>query len=196
MSDTLNKPAEPLTTSMPEIVGEDNQPDTTTTFENGFRLASGIDYGEAKPLPSTIVRDYVKALSDYTTTNHMSFFNQEVESISDLSLDEVRQRIITWAEALFGVDAEAARLRNKKTAAISVFQDKLKKLSETEKQAVLEQDKLYVVQPRKLANPNKKPKVTRETSTAKRKPASTLQDDMTKLFGDSAAEKLRKLMEG
>jgi hypothetical protein len=131
-----------------------------------------------------VQQELSKRISQYISMNHQDFFNQEVEEVKNLSMEELRARIEEMSEAYFGAEAEAIRKKTKYQAAGSVFNDRINKLSETEKAEIRKNDKNYVP---KLANPLKqKPD---KAKAAKKK----LEDGLAALFGDGAAEAMKKL---
>jgi len=123
--------------------------------------------------------------------NHMEFFNQEIEEVKDLSIEELRARIEEMAEAYFGAEAEAIRKKTKMQAASQVFNDKTSKLSATERESLRVKDASYSPT---LVNPlkTKSSAVKKTASTAKTK--KSLEDGLAALFGDKAEEAMKKLL--
>jgi uncharacterized protein YbcI len=153
------------------------------TQQGPQKNSGGVDFIEEEHKLSVKIQDFLKH-------NYMDFFNQEVTEIKELSIEQLKDRILAWSEEYFGKEADAIRVRVKKQAALSTFNARVSKLSESEKAALKEKDKNYAVanKPVKpLADPmkalNQKKKAIK-TIEEKGKALGLSDEAMAKLFGD------------
>ena len=139
--------------------------------------------------PGLIQNDLRKRLMEYIAKNHTDFFNQEVEEVKNLSIEEVKARIEHWAEAFFTIDKEHAKTKIKLQAASKDFNEKLAKLNAQQREDLRMSDANYVPGP-DLGNPMHRK--AQKKIVAKK----SLEDDLKALLGDKAESALLKLMGG
>jgi hypothetical protein len=139
--------------------------------------------------PGLVQNDLKKRAMEYIAKNHTDFFNQEVEEIKNLSIEEVKARIEHWAEAFFTVDKESIKTKTKLQAASKIFNEKLSKLDAQAREDLRLSDQNYLPGP-DLGNPMHKK--AQKKIVAKK----SLEDDLKALLGDKADAALIKLMGG
>jgi hypothetical protein len=139
--------------------------------------------------PGIVQNELKKRAMEYIAKNHTDFFNQEVEEIKNMSIEEVKARIEHWAEAFFTVDKESIRTKTKLQAAGKIFNEKLAALNAQEREDLRLTDQSYVPGP-DLGNPMHKK--AQKKIVAKK----SLEDDLKALLGDKADAALIKLMGG
>lgn len=139
--------------------------------------------------PGLVQNELKKRIMDFIAKNHTDFFNQEVEEIKDLSIEEVKARIEHWAEVYFTADKEFTRAKTKLQAASKVFNEKLYKLNADQREDLRMSDANYVPGV-DLGNPLHKK--AQKKIVAKK----SLEDDLKALLGDKADAALIKLMGG
>jgi len=139
--------------------------------------------------PGLIQNDLKKRAMEFIAKNHTDFFNQEVEEIKNLSIEEVKARIEHWAEAFFTVDKEHIRTKTKMQAAGKIFNEKLAALNAQEREDLRVSDATYVPGV-DLGNPLHKK--AQKKIVAKK----SLEDDLKALLGDKADAAMVKLLGG
>ena len=113
--------------------------------------------------PYKVENDVNDRLKNFVMDKHQEYFNQEVEANSSLSIEELRDRILQFAEDYHGAEAEAIRIKTKMHGASTRFNQLLNELTDTEKKELRESDKRYIPAP--LANPMKQVEKRRNSQT-------------------------------
>ena len=117
--------------------------------------------------PFKIEENLNARLKHYVMEKHQEYFNQEIERNANLTIEQLRDRILELAEEYHGAETEAIRIKTKMHGASSQFNDLKDKLSDYEKKEIRENDKLYVPAP--LANPlkqaAKRKKITKDAES-------------------------------
>jgi len=139
--------------------------------------------------PGLVQNELKKKIMDFIAKNHTDFFNQEVEEIKDLSIEQIKLRIETWAEAFFTVEKELTKTKIKLQAASKHFNDKLAAMNAQQREDLRISDATYLPGP-DLGNPMHK-KAQKKIIAKK-----SLEDDIKNLFGDKADDVMIKLMGG
>ena len=63
--------------------------------------------------PYKVEADLNARLKRHVMEKHQEYFNQEIEANSELSIEELRDRILELAEEYHGVETEAIRVKTK-----------------------------------------------------------------------------------
>jgi uncharacterized small protein (DUF1192 family) len=151
-------------------------------------------------LCSTCLKDAARNKSNLVglkatdSNKYQEFFNQTVEHIKDMSVEDVRAFIIATQEDIFSVEAELLRKKTAKQAAQIKFNKMIATLSLDEQNKLRIEDSTYVPKggaPKAL----KSPLVQKEKN---KKVQLDLKGQLTSLFGDKLtpeemAERMKKL---
>ena len=137
--------------------------------------------------PHKVETDLHNRLQRHVMENHKEYFNQEIEANSKLSIEELRDRILAFAEDYHGAEVAAIRIKTKMHGASTRFNQLLMKLTDTEKKELRESDKRYIPAP--LANPLKQ-------KEKRVKLANRAEDDLRKLFPDFTDEQITTMLTG
>ena len=137
--------------------------------------------------PHKVELDLSSRLKRYVMEKHQEYFNQEIEENANLSVEQLRDRILTLAEEYHGAETEAIRIKTKMHGASSRFNKLLEQLTETEKSELRENDKRYIPTP--LANPLKQ-------IEKKQKLAASAEDNLRALFPNFTDEQITMMLTG
>lgn len=137
--------------------------------------------------PHKVTTDLHDRLKRYVMEKHQEYFNQEIKANANLSIEELRDRILKLAEDYHGAEANAIRIKTKMHGASTRFNELLTKLTDNERKELRENDKRYIPAP--LANPMKQ-------AEKKAKLVNKAESDLRKLFPNFSDEQIKNMLTG
>lgn len=110
------------------------------------------------------------------SNKYQEFFNQTVTEIADMTVEDIREFIVTTSESIFSLEADLLREKARKQSALVKFNSILERMTLDERNKLRLEDSKYVpseTRPRKLANP----------AQQKAKVKKSLDEEINALFG-------------
>ena len=170
--------------SKPTPIDTSASPSATNTYNIQDQVSTKYTGDFA---PHKVESDLNSRLKRFVMEKHQEYFNQEIEENVNLSIEQLRDRILTLAEEYHGVETEAIRIKTKMHGASSRFNKLLEQLTETEKGELRENDKRYIPAP--LANPLKQ-------IEKRHKIAASAEDNLRALFPNFTDEQITMMLTG